>query len=134
MIWLLVVHVIANLIWIGSILSVGVVLASSAEPKAAGQIALGIYRRLSVPSFVVSFAAALSLLMHDTDLYLVKTHWMHAKLPLALGVIALHHVIGARARALATGKRDSAGPALILTIVLGVLAAGAAYLGVAKPM
>lgn len=134
MLWLLVLHVIGNLIWIGSIASVGVVLATSPDPKTGGQIAYGIYRRLSVPGFVLSFVAAVTLLALNTTLYFVQTHWMHVKLPVALGVIALHHVIGARAKRMADGSRPSAGPATVLTAVLVVLAVVAAYLGVTKPL
>lgn len=134
MAWLLLLHVIGNLIWIGSIASVGLVLATAPEPKLGGQIALAIYRRVSVPGFVLSFVAAVTLLALNTDLYLVKTHWMHAKLPLALGVIALHHVIGARAKRVADGRQSTPGPAGTLTVVLVVLAVVAAYLGLMKPM
>jgi protoporphyrinogen IX oxidase len=130
---LLVLHVLANLVWIGSIASVGVVLAIAPEPKQAGVIAHGLYRRLSVPAFLISFTAALALLATNTELYLVKSHWMHAKLPIALGVIVLHHVLGARAKKLASGQRPAAGPVTTLTLALLVLAGAAALLGVAKP-
>ena len=127
-------HVVGNLIWIGSIASVGVVLATTPEPKTGGLIAYGIYRRLSIPGFALSFVAAVTMLVLNTKLYFVQTHWMHAKLPLALGVIALHHVIGARAKRLAEGRTDTAGPAGTLTAVLLALALVSAYLGVSKPM
>jgi protoporphyrinogen IX oxidase len=130
---LLVVHVLANLVWIGSIASVGVVLAIAPEPQQAGSIALGLYRRLSVPAFLISFTAALAMLALSPELYLVKSHWMHAKLPIALGVIALHHMLGARAKRLASGRRTGAGPVASLTVALLVLAAAAGFLGVAKP-
>jgi protoporphyrinogen IX oxidase len=59
---------------------------------------------------------------------------MHAKLPVALVVIALHHVIGARAKRLASGARTEAGPVGMLTAALLAAAAVAAFLGLARPM
>jgi protoporphyrinogen IX oxidase len=132
--WLLLLHVIGNLLWIGSIASVGFILASGREPKLAGELAYALYRSLSVPGFLLSFVAAVILLAHGARHYFVETHWMHAKLPIALVVIAIHHVIGARAKRLASAKAASAGPAGTLTAVLLLAAAGAAYLGLAKPL
>ena len=76
---------------------------------------------------------------------------MHAKLPLALVVIALHHVIGARAKRLAgqtrlaplparrlavvaepAGSVQAGGGAGILSVVLGVAAIGAAFFAIFK--
>jgi len=57
---------------------------------------------------------------------------MHAKLPLALGVIALHHVIGGRAKKLARGTVQDGGPAAILTVALAVLAVLAAFVAIFK--
>ena len=57
---------------------------------------------------------------------------MHAKLPLALGVIGLHHVIGARARKTAAGALQDAGPVGTLTAVLAVLAVGASFFAIFK--
>jgi protoporphyrinogen IX oxidase len=97
LIWL---HVSANLIWIGSILAVGVILTSSAEDsKTQGELALRVYTRLAVPAFVVSFVCGATQLFMNTSYYLVEHHWMHGKLTAAVVVIALHHVIGARAKA-----------------------------------
>src|SRR5579883_2790094 len=100
LIWL---HVSGNLVWIGAILAVGAILASrdGTDNRVRGRIAYDIYRRLAVPAFVVSFVCGAVRLGLDPVLYLRTTHWMHAKLPLALVVIALHHVIGGRARRLA---------------------------------
>lgn len=133
MLWLLVLHVVGNLIWIGSIASVGVVLATARQAQSGGEQAYAIYRVLSVPAFVLSLGAAIVLLAMNPALYFAQTHWMHAKLTVALAVIALHHVLGARAKRLAAGTRSEAGPAGKLTAVLLALAAIAAYLGLAKP-
>jgi protoporphyrinogen IX oxidase len=130
LIWL---HVSGNLVWIGSILAVGVVLVSGGvEPKVRGKLASDIYRRLAVPAFIVSFVAGMARLLQDPSYYLRQHHWMHAKLPLAFGVIALHHVIGARARKMAQGSVQERGPAGILTVVLAVAALGAAFFAIFK--
>jgi protoporphyrinogen IX oxidase len=129
LLWL---HVSGNLVWIGSILAVGVVLVGQGDPNIRGEIALGIYRRLAVPAFVVSFLCGAIRLGMDPGYYLKQHHWMHAKLPLALGVIALHHVIGARARKMSQGTVQEAGPAGMLTAVLAVAAIGAAFFAIFK--
>src|SRR5262245_12341591 len=128
LIWL---HVSGNIVWIGSILAVAVVLAGGkGEIRARGEIAYDIYRRLAVPSFIVSFLCGAFRLGLDLSYYLKLHHWMHAKLPLALAVIALHHVIGARARKMANGTVQDAGPAGILGAVLAVAATLAAFFAI----
>jgi putative membrane protein len=123
-------HVSGNLIWIGSIVAVAVLLTGSGPATSRGEAALGVYRRLAVPAFLVSFVAGAIRLALSWKLFLVHTHWMHAKLPVALGVIALHHVIGARARKMAQGTVPDAGPAGILGAALAALAVLAAYFAI----
>jgi putative membrane protein len=120
LLWL---HVAGNVVWIGSILAVGLILATArAETRVRGEIALDVYKRLAVPAFVVSFLAGAIRLGLDPSYYLKEHHWMHGKLALALGVIALHHVLGGRAKKMAAGTVQDAGPAGTLTAVLAVLA------------
>jgi putative membrane protein len=126
-------HVSGNIIWIGSILAVGVAILSSAgDPKVRGEIALAIYKKLAVPAFIVSFLCGAIRLGMEPHYYLVEHHWMHPKLPLALAAIALHHVIGARARKLARGTVQEAGPTATLSIVLAVAAIGAAFFAITR--
>ena len=130
LVWL---HVVGNLVWIGAILAVGVVILSKVgDAKTRGEIALGIYLRLAVPAFVLSFVCGAGRLLSDPSYYLKQHHWMHGKLVLALIVIALHHVIGGRAKKLARGTVQDAGPAAILSTVLAVAAVGAAFLAIYK--
>jgi len=145
LLWL---HVSANLVWIGSILAVGVVVAArdAGDPATRGRIASDIYRRLAVPSFVISFLCGAIRLGQEPKHYLQDSHWMHGKLLFALIVIALHHVIGGRAKKLAQWKPDesgkpagspagsvpAAGGAGILSIVLAVAALGAAFFAIFK--
>ena len=127
LLWL---HVSGNIVWIGSILAVGLVLAGTRGEaslvRLRGELAYDIYRRLAVPAFIVSFLCGAVRLGSDMSYYLKQHHWMHGKLTLALVVIALHHVIGARARKMANGAVQEAGPAGILSVVLAVAAIGAA--------
>jgi putative membrane protein len=57
---------------------------------------------------------------------------MHPKLTVALIVIALHHVIGGRAKKMALGTVQAPGPAGILSAVLAVAAIGAAFFAIFK--
>ncbi|APR85805.1 Hypothetical protein A7982_11154 [Minicystis rosea] len=124
-------HVSGNIVWIGAILAVAVtILSSAATPKARGEIAVGIYRRLAVPAFVVSFVCGAIRLGLNPAFYLRQHHWMHAKLPLALAVIAIHHIIGARAKKLALGTVQDAGPTGTLAAVLALSAVGAAFFAI----
>ena len=130
LLWL---HVVGNIVWIGAILAVGVTITSTAgDAKTRGEIALGVYKRLAVPAFVLSFVCGAARLFSDPGFYLKQHHWMHAKLPLALAVIALHHVIGGRAKKLARGTVQDGGPVAILTAVLALAAVGAAFFAIFK--
>jgi protoporphyrinogen IX oxidase len=130
LLWL---HISGNIVWIGSILAVALVLAGGkGEAKVRGAIASDIYRRLSVPSFVVSFLCGAVRLGDNLPFYLKVHHWMHPKLALAATVIALHHVIGARARRTAGGALQEAGPVGTLAVVLAVAAIGAAFCPIFK--
>lgn len=127
-----VLHVCANLIWIGSIGAVGLILRDLAAPtRDRGRIALSVYRALAMPAFVVSFVAGSVMLLLEPRYYFVQTHWMHAKLLLALGVIALHHGLGARAKRTAAGTAAPVG--ILPTALLVAGAMGGAALALLKP-
>ena len=134
---LLSLHVMANLVWIGSISCVGWLLAAaSKEPdpvraKTTAELALGIYRRAAVPGFVLSFVFGVSQLALNAPYYM-KAHWFHGKLTAALIVIALHHVIGAKAKRAASGGVQAGGSGAILTAALLASAFGAVVFVVYK--
>jgi putative membrane protein len=131
---LLYAHVAANLVWIGSILGVGVLLcAPEGTTQERAALALRLYRTLAVPAFVVAFVTGLGQLLANAEYYFVVKKFMHAKLLFALIVIGIHHVLGARAKRLAAGKTQDIGPARVLTIVLGVAAALAAFFVIREP-
>jgi len=95
-------HVMANLVWIGSIASVGwlVAAASKESDRSSAVLARGLYLRVAVPSFLASFSMGLFRVL-QAPAYYMHLHWFHGKLAFALGVIALHHVIGAKSKRLA---------------------------------
>lgn len=122
------VHLGANLVWIGSAVAMGLVMASKdGDPKLRGALARRIYTRAAMPAFVVSFVAALLRTGMDLKYYFVQHHWMHGKLLFALAAIAIHHILGARARKMEAGSMQEAGPSAMLTIVFAVSAIIAAF-------
>ncbi|MBV9948332.1 MAG: CopD family protein [Myxococcales bacterium] len=137
---LVALHVLANVVWIGSILSVALLLARAPLSSAAGAgdvaaLAQRLYARLASPAFFMSFAAGLARLSLQPAMYL-HMPWMHAKLTCALVVIGLHHVIGARARRLAAGgsREEAARRIPMLGAVIFAAAALAVLLGVYKTL
>ena len=78
-------HVSANLLWIGSIVAVGLLLAKGpGDARARGEAGRLVYRTLSVPAFALSFVLGLAVLAQDPTFYFKTTHFMHLKLTLAL--------------------------------------------------
>ena len=131
---LVAIHVFADMLWVGSIVAVGALIAakdSTVLVSRAGD-ARWIYRRLAAPAFVVAFVMGIACIFADPTHTVMKIPSMHVKLTLAAGVIALHHWIGASSRRIASGDRKT--PMSSLPLVLLVLAAGGAViLGVLKP-
>ena len=131
---LLALHIIMNLAWIGSILSVGVLLAKGpGDGKTRGGSARTVYKLLAAPAFGFALLLGLAQLAQDPTFYFKTTHFMHAKLTLAAAAIGLHHALGALAKKMESGERES-GPAGALTLGLAACAAGAAMLATLKPM
>jgi protoporphyrinogen IX oxidase len=124
----IVVHVMANLVWIGTIASVGWLTSAAAKSndKSAATLARNLYLRAAVPAFLVSFLMGGTRLMMDPAYYM-HLHWFHGKLTAVIIVIALHHVIGAKAKKVAAGSMQSGRSGGIL---VGALLA-AAFLSVA---
>lgn len=128
-------HIAANLVWIGSILSVALALVwRGGDGRVGAQIAYELYRRLAVPAFVVSFISAAVRLLLSLDFYFLgPKKYMHGKLLFAAIVIALHHVIGARAKAVSTGRRSTPGPVGVLALLLLVSAVAATLFVIVEP-
>ncbi|MBK8253197.1 MAG: hypothetical protein IPK82_11095 [Polyangiaceae bacterium] len=125
LVWL---HVAGNLVWIGACVAMGFVLtAKEGDAKIRGALARRIHLKVAMPAFAVSFVAALIRTGMDIKGYFVQHHWMHGKLLFVLAVIALHHILGARARKMEAGSMQEAGPSGMLTLVLAGCAIVAAF-------
>ncbi len=106
--FIVVLHVMANLVWIGTIASVGWLTsaATKANDASAAILARNLYLRAAVPAFLASFLLGGTRLMMDLSYYM-HLHWFHGKLRAVIIVIALHHVIGAKAKKVAAGSMQS---------------------------
>ena len=106
-------HVFCNLVWIGSVTGVGFLLH-----QGAAEWARKLYSSVAQWAFGGSFAAGVAIVALDTPSYM-KAHWFHGKLTFALGAIALHHVLGAKAKRAAksdqSGSRQTGGQGAMLT-------------------
>jgi putative membrane protein len=114
---LVVIHVFANLVWIGSIASAGFLLARADEEKAYASASAWLYQRIATPAFGISFLAGLGRFALEPSTYM-HAHWFHGKVTFALVVIALHHVIGARAKKARAGSMQRAKSGAILSLAL----------------
>jgi putative membrane protein len=133
---LVALHVLANVVWIGALLSVALLASRApfmADAADVGALARRVYLRLAVPGFVVSFVAGVTTIALAPQAY-ARAPWMHVKLTLALAVIVLHHLIGARAKRVAKGDAEAGRSAAVLGLVAFACAAGAVLLGVAKSL
>ncbi len=126
---LIAAHVFASLAWVGALLAETVILGSTrwlADPTVGGVLARRVHTRLAIPACLASLATGLVLLVPARRLW-VGTPWMGAKVGFAVALVALHLVIGARARRVADGRADDASGAWALRWLV-LLASGAAVL------
>ena len=131
---LVALHVLGNLVFVGATLAVSLLLVHGpGDDRQRGQAARLVHRRLAAPAFGVSFLMGVVLLGMNPVLYFKATHYMHAKLPLALGAVALHFLLGVRARKAENGETQGPGPAAALGAGFAVCAALAAFLVLLKP-
>lgn len=128
-------HIAANMVWIGAILSVALALVwRGGDGRVGAQIGYELYRKLAMPAFVVSFISAVTRLLLSLDLYFLgPKKYMHGKLLFAVIVIVLHHVIGARAKAVSTGRRSTPGPVGVLALLLLISAVAATLFVIVEP-
>jgi putative membrane protein len=127
---LVALHVSANLVWIGSILAVAWLCGRArlvADGTEVGRFARGVYLRFSVPAFLLAVGAGVARLLMQPAVYL-HAHWMHGKLALALLIIALHHVIGAKAKRIARADTEAETATTGLTLAVLLAAVGAVAL------
>jgi putative membrane protein len=134
--FLVAVHLLADVVWIGSLLSVGMLVARApwmADASEVGALARRLYVTLAVPAFLVSLATGAARILMTPQMY-AHAPWLHVKLTFALALIVLHHLIGGRARRVAAGKgKAGSGTGWIAALVF-LCAAGAVLLGVTKSL
>ena len=133
---LLAAHILGNVVWIGSLLSVAVLVSHApwtSEPAEVGRLARRVHVRLAIPAFLLSFGAGVARIARAPLVY-VHMPWFHAKLTFALVVIVLHHIIGARAKRLAGGRVAAASGVDFQGFAVLLCAAGAVLLGIAKSL
>jgi putative membrane protein len=131
---LIAAHILANLVWIGALLSEAVLLGRATwlpDPAQAGVFARRIHTRLAFPAFVASVAAGLGRLLPARHAYGAMP-WMYAKLGFAVAIIVLHHLIGLKARRVANGNVDAAQGTWAMGWLTFIFAAGAVLFAVAK--
>jgi protoporphyrinogen IX oxidase len=131
---LLAAHVLANIVWIGALLSETVLLSRASwhsDPADAGAFARRLHTRLAIPAFLASVAAGIARFLPGRYLY-ERMPWMYAKLGFALVIIVLHHVIGARARRVANGEVSASAGTWALGWVTFLAAGGAVLFAIAK--
>jgi putative membrane protein len=129
-------HLLANVVWVGALLSVALLSSRApfmADASDVGALARRIHLRLAVPAFLASFGAGLARLLLAPRVY-AHLPWMQAKLGCALLLIVLHHVIGARAKRIAGGNAASGAGTSLLALVTFAAAGGAVLLGVFKSL
>jgi len=127
-------HVVGNLLWLGAILAVTLVLAQKiGSAKERGALGRRVYLHIAVPAFAVVFVMGLARLLLSPGMYFVQSKYMHAKLTLALVVIAVHHIVGARAKRMASGQTDSPGPIVLMGALILSAGVGSAVLALLKP-
>ncbi|MBI5515288.1 MAG: CopD family protein [Deltaproteobacteria bacterium] len=100
--WLRALHLLSLMFWIGSLLSITRVVASGeGEAEAvrahAARLARKLYRVVASPWMGMALLTGLGLLSLDPRYYL-RHGWFHGKLTAALGVLAVHFLLGTRVR------------------------------------
>jgi putative membrane protein len=80
-----------------------------------------VYVALAQPAFGLALLGGVGALSENTRAYM-HMHWMHGKLAAVVVLIALHHILGAKARRAASGGMQAGRNGGTLTGVLLVCA------------
>ena len=126
---LLATHVLSLLLWIGSLVSITRVITAGASEEPAVQakfaaLARRIYRGVASPWMGIATLAGFGMIAAAKGAYF-RFGWFHGKFTLALVMLALHFVLGARVRAAeAAGRTDGVAPQMRV-LQLGVFVTAA---------
>ncbi len=128
---LLATHVLSLLLWIGSLVSITRVITAGVGEEPAVQakfaaLARRIYRTVASPWMGIATLAGFGMIAATKGMYF-HFGWFHGKFTLALVMLALHFVLGARVRAAdAAGRTDAVAPQMRLLQVAVLATAGLA--------
>lgn len=116
---LLAVHVLAVIVWVGSLVSITRVLgvANDLQGDARARVtdsARAVYRGVSSPWMGV--ALLVGLVMIATTPGIFRMHWFHPKLTAALVMLALHFVLGVKVRKAQAASDDAAFTAALSSV------------------
>jgi len=130
---LLAVHVLSLLLWVGGLVSITRLLAGAGADDAPARATLarsarGLYRSVASPWMGIALLTGLGMIgaLHGEQF---KHGWFHGKFTLALVMLALHFVLGARVRRVEAQGLTDADIGWVRTLQLAVLgvAAGAVF-------
>ena len=137
--WLLVLHLPAMVLWVGSLLVVTVVLkmhsdeSGSAAREVLGRVEARIFRGLTHPGAALALITGLLLITTAPGIYL-RAPWLHAKLLLVIFLVALDLRIYFRAKAFQSGKKHvGRGEWMGLHIAVALTFLGILILALVKP-
>lgn len=129
------VHVLADCVWVGALISSLYLARPQADADLSAQraraaTALEIHGRVAGPARWVALAFGLYRFIDGMSGY-AHAPWMHAKLTLGLLLFGLHDVAGAKLRKFASGAKEQ-GPAPWMLWAAFALASAIVLLAVLK--
>jgi uncharacterized membrane protein len=120
---LLAVHVLAVILWVGSLVSITRVLALAAEVSGDARAKLtdgarAVYRGVSSPWMGIALLAGVGLIAVTPGIF--RMGWFHPKLTAAIAMLALHFFLGVKVRKAQAAVGDDTAFAAALSSVRGV--------------
>ena len=138
--WLLVLHLPAMVLWVGSLLVVTLAMAAhsqeaGAEARAAlARLATKILQRLAPPGAALSVLTGIALLLTNLTFY-GRAGWFHVKMLLVVLLVGLDLRIHFRSKALQAGRiRIERREGMILHSAVALVFLGILILVLVKPI
>ena len=129
--WLQVIHILGVALWVGGVLSVGLIGAYASGEGRVLAAARHASLRVATPGLVLAWVGGLTMFIMGIDVY-KRAGWLHAKITLALIAAALTGVLSGKLRKAAEGA-DIPGSTLrtlsIAVLSIAVLNIVLAFLG-----
>jgi len=135
--WFKAVHQLGFLLWLGCMFGLTVVLSAHARAGAAAHEALvGLERRLArameLGALLAIVCGAVMIVGSPAAVSPLKQPYLHIKLTLVVAIIALHGLVRGKMGRL--GRGQATPPPAWLSAAVLLLAIGAIWLAVVKPM